>query len=223
MDSALTDLNALLGIGQRVDLPVVLSAPSCTIDGTSIGAPPPTTDAEVVFTLVDGTTEVAEVSDVKGTLSAIHAAGCEREMIGQQVSLKFVDFDVQTIDGRDVTVAVLRMQRGTAERAAQVLSSGNTIPFNLVVGTENPQPLLLLADGETVVDTPVQFLEARCDAHAVAEAKQPFRFVMQVQLGDEVPRPYVVEPPTEMHAEMLATAAAGCAVLDEDGSFAAGD
>lgn len=219
MDSALTDLSALLGIGQRVDLPVALSAPRCTIDGTAIGAPPPTTDAEVAFTLVDGTIEVAEVIDVKGTLSAIHAAGCEREMIRQQISLEFVDFDIQPIDGREVTVAVLRMQRGASDRAAQVLSSGNTIPFNLVVGSDNDQPLLALTADETSIETPVQFLEGRCDAHAVAEAKQPFRFVMQVQLGNEAPRPYVVKPPVEMHEQMLATAAAGCAVLGEDGSL----
>ena len=222
MDSALTELSAVLGIGQRVDLPVGLGTPRCEINGTAVSAPPPVADAEVIFTLIDDTTEVAEVRDPDGTLAAIHAASCEREMISQQFSLEFVDFALQRVDGRNVTVAVLRMQRGAVDGRAQVLSSGNTIPFNLMVGSDNLPPLLLLGTDATVVDAPVQFLEARCDSHAVAEAKQPFRFVMQVQLGDEAPRPYVVVPPAEMHAQMLSTAAAGCAVLGEDGSFDAG-
>ena len=222
MDSALTELSAVLGIGQRVDLPVALVAPICLIDGTTIGTPPPLSDARVVFTLVDGTTELAAVVDTKGALVALHAAGCEREMISQQISLEFVDFARERVDGRDVTVAALQMRRGTADGRALVLSSGNTIPFTLMSGADNPTPLLTLKAGDSLIDLPVQFLEARCDAHAVAEAKQPFRFVMQVQLGDEAPRPYVVEPPADLHAEMLATAAAGCAVLGQDGGFGAG-
>lgn len=219
MDSAPTELSAVLGVGQRVDLPVTLGTPRCKIDGTTLGPPPPAADAQVTFTMIDGSIEVAQVTDTRGTLAALHAAGCEREMIGQQTSLEFVDFAVQRIDGRDVTVATLRMQRGAATGRAQVLSSGNTIPFNLVVGSDNPQQLLLLAADAAVIDAPVQFLEARCDAHAVAEAKQPFRFVMQVQLADEAPRPYVVEPPSDVRAQMLARAAAGCAVLGEDGGL----
>lgn len=222
IDSAPTELSAVLGVGQRVDLPVALGTPRCTIDGTTISPPPPAADAQVAFTMIDGSTEVAQVTDTNGTLAALHAAGCEREMIGKQISLEFVDFALQRIDGRDVTIGVLRMRRGAANGSAQVLSSGNTIPFNLIVGSENSQQLLQLAAGAAVVEAPVQFLEGRCDAHAVAEAKQPFRFVMQVQLADETPRPYVVEPPAEMHAQMLATAAAGCAALDQDGAFDAG-
>lgn len=219
MSSQPSRLDAVLGVGQRVDYPVPLGEATCDIDGTSIGAPPPTDDATVVFTLSDGSSEVAQVVDTDGTLSALHASACEREMIGEQISLSFDDFGREPIDGRDVTIAVLRLQRQATKGAVQVLSSGNTIPFNLNFGIAEGAPLLFLPADQTVAELPVQFLEARCDAHAVAEAKQPFRFVMQVQLGDEAPRPYVVQPPSEMHAEMLATAAEGCAVLGEDGAL----
>ncbi len=220
MDSEPTTFDAVIGSGQRVDLPVALGTPACQIDGTTIGAPPPVDDSAVVFTLTDGTTEVAQVLDPDGTLSSLHETECERAMIGEQISLEFVNFAVQRLEGRDVTVAALRLRRQAAQGTVQVLSSGNTIPFSLIVGAGNESPLLALGAEAAVVETTVQFFEARCDAHAVAEAKQPFRFVMQVQLGDEPPRPYVVEPPPDLHVEMLAVAAAGCAVLGEDGSVA---
>lgn len=219
MSSELTESDAVIGAGQRVDLPVGLGPPSCQIDGTAIGASPTTDAATVVFTLTDGSTEVAAVLDADGTLGDLHAEACEREMIAQQISLEFAGFARRAVDGRDVTVAVLQMRRLAAQGDVEVLSSGNTIPFNLLIGDDNAPPLLTLPAGADEAEVPVQFLEARCDAHAVAEAKQPFRFVMQVRLGDEPPRSYVVEPPPEMHAEMLATAAAGCAVLGEDGSL----
>lgn len=219
MNSELAESDAVIGPGQRVDLPVGLGPPSCRIDGTAVGASPDTDAATVVFTLTDGSTEVAAVLDPDGTLGGLHADACEREMIGQQVSLEFADFSLRSIDGRDVTVAVLRMRRLAAPGDVEVQSSGNTIPFNLLIGEGNATPLLALPAAAAEVEVPVQFLEARCDAHAVAEAKQPFRFVMQVSLGGEPPRPYVVEPPPAMHSQMLATAAAGCAVLGEDGSL----
>lgn len=219
MNSESTVSDAVIGVGQRVDLPVDLGTSTCDIDGTVIGAAPSADDATVVLTLADGTTEVARVLDPDGTLGALHADACEREMIGQQISLEFADFSLRSVDGREVTVAVLRLQRTGAQGDVEVLSSGNTIPFNLMIGDDNAPPLLALPATANEVEVPVQFLEARCDAHAVAEAKQPFRFVMQVRLGDEPPRPYVVEPPSAMHSDMLATAAAGCAVLGEDGSL----
>jgi hypothetical protein len=65
----------------------------------------------------------------------------------------------------------------------------------------------------------VRFSEGRCDAHAVAETKQPFRFVLQLDLGDGVDHSYVVQPDPAVQPEMLATVADGCAALDADGAL----
>ncbi|MEQ1700235.1 MAG: hypothetical protein ABMA25_08995, partial [Ilumatobacteraceae bacterium] len=200
--------------------PVLLTPPMCTIDGTDVAPPPPLTDAAVVLTLQDGTTRTAEVVDGNGILAAIHATGCQEQMIVQQAPISFTDLRVETIDDRPITVGVLRVQRGSADRPVSVLTAGGTIPFNLVFPAAPADgPLVTLAAGVAVVDLEVHFAEGRCDAHAVAEAKQPFRFVLQLDLGDGVTRPLVVQPDPSLHAQMLATVAAGCAALGLDGTL----
>lgn len=221
--SPVTERVLTVSPGQRVDLPVPLAPPACTIEGTEVAPPPSLADAQVVFTLQDGTTRTGAVVDPKGILAGIHATGCEREMILQQAPISFVDLRVETIDERPITVGSLRVQRGAATGAVSVLSAGGTIPFLLEFPTapEAPAdgPLVELGADATTVDIEVRFAEGRCDAHAVAEAKQPFRFVFQIDLGDGVARPLAVQPEPSLHADMLATVAAGCAALGLDGTL----
>ncbi|HQZ33003.1 MAG TPA: hypothetical protein PK020_01195 [Ilumatobacteraceae bacterium] len=219
-DSNEATIDAVIGVGQRVDLPVDLAAPHCKIDGRTVGAAPSTDDAEVVFTLADGAIRTADVVDPDGTLDAIFTATCRSAMVAEQITLEFTDVQQSTLDGRAVSIATLRLARRAATGAVTVLSSGNTIPFMLTVPGRAPDaPLVSLAADASVSQAPVQFLEGRCDAHAVAESKQSFRFVMQVRLGDDLVVPFVVEPPTSVQLGMLATAAAGCAALGLDGTL----
>lgn len=219
-NSAETTLDAVIGVGQRVDLPVQPGPAQCQIDGTSIGGPPTVDDAEVVFTLTDGTTRSADVIDVDGTLEALFTSACRTTMVSQQITLEFVDVEQSTLEGRPVSTATLRLRREAAVGDVTVASAGDTIPFRLAFPNQTPgEPLVALAADDSVAEVPVQFLEGRCDAHAVAESKQPFRFVMQVQLSDDLVVPFVVEPPSSVQIDMLATAAAGCVALGLDGTL----
>lgn len=218
--SPLTERVLTISPGQRVDLPVPLASPTCTIDGTAVAPPPSPAEAQVVLTLQDGTTRTAAVVDTKGILTGIHAAGCEEQMILQQAPITFGDLHVETIDDRPITVGALRIERGDATGAITVLSASGTIPFLLVFPTAPAGgPVAELAATATMTEVEVRFAEGRCDAHAVAETKQPFRFVFQIDLGDGVVRPLLVEPDPSLHAQLLATVAAGCAALGLDGTL----
>ena len=220
-DSELRTLDTLIGVGQRIDLPVSVRAPRCRIEGTTVLAPPPTDSARVVLTLADGTTRTAEVTDADGTAIAIHHAGCERRMIESQVVIGFDDVRRDEIDGRPMTVAELTLDRVAATSTVRVVAAGNTIPFTLrFPDLPAASPVLMeLPSGREQSSARVRFSEGRCDAHAVAETKQPFRFVLQLDLGDGVDHSYVVQPDPAVQPEMLATVADGCAALDADGTL----
>lgn len=218
--SPITERVLTISPGQRVDLPVPLAPPVCTIDGTEVASSPSLTDAQVVLTLQDGTTRTAAVVDGKGILAGIHAAGCEREMILQQAKISFTGLRVDMIDDRPITVGVLRVQRGGAIGTISVVAASGTIPFMLEFPTATADgPIVQLAPDAAAAEVEVRFAEGRCDAHAVAEAKQPFRFVFQIDLGDGVTRPLVVQPDPSLHAQLLATVADGCAALGLDGTL----
>ena len=217
MDSEITDIELTIGQGQRVDLPVALQAPRCDIAGLVVQPAPAFDDASVTLTLVDGTTRTAFVSDPKGTALGIYAAGCEREMIEQQVSIDFDQLHEERVDGRPLTVGVLSVRRGLAIGSVSVLSVADTIVFRpSFPGRAASSPLLLLPADQDATEAIIRFDEGRCDAHAVAEAKQAFRFVVQVDLGDGVARSYVALPDPTLQEAMLATVAEGCAALALD-------
>ncbi len=223
LSSPETALDAVVGVGQRVDLPVELGVARCQIDGTAIGRPPATDDAAVVFTLTDGTTRSADVVDADGTLEALFTSDCRSAMVAEQITLEFVDVQQSRLDDRPVSTATLQLSRRAAVGRVTVVSTGNTIPFTLAFpGHAAAEPLVALTTDSSSSEVPVQFLEGRCDAHAVAESKQSFRFAMQVRLGEELVVPYVVEPPKSVQLEMLATVAAGCAALGLDGTLQPG-
>ncbi len=224
-DSEFRAHEILVGAGQRVDLPVSVLAPRCRIDGTSIEMPPAADGARVVLTLADGSTRAAEVTDSDGTAAAIHRAGCERRMIESQVLIGFSDIRRDMVDGRPMTVAELRLDRVDSTSTVRVVTAANTIPFTLRFPDvpEAATAFVELPAGSEHSSARVQFTEGRCDAHAVAETKQPFRFVLQLDLGDGVDRSYVAQPDQDVQPDMLATVAEGCAALGADGTLSPDD
>jgi hypothetical protein len=212
-----------IGDGQRVDLPVPVGAAVCSIDGAATGAAPSVDDARAVLTLADGSTRIAAVNDADGTLTGLFDAACERQMIAEQIIVRFTDVVEADIDGRPVSVGNLTVQRRRSTGIITVVDAGDTIPFRLhfpdaVVGGS----ILQLSAAEQRGSIGVQFLEGRCDAHAVAEAKQPFRFVLQIDLGDGIVRPLAVEPEPVLHEAMLAVVARGCQALGDTGTLSPG-
>lgn len=203
-----------VGAGQRVDFPVPLPAATCTGDGTASSMPDVAT-AIARLTLASGEVREAKVYDTKGVAAALYLRDCERQRVAVAVTLAWTELVRVEVDGRPVTRGLLTVTRGAAGGDIAVLAVGSTITY-LVVPVDEPAagaPLLVLPEGEATVSLPMYFLEGRCDAHALAEAKQPFRFVLQLDLGDGQVHPFILEPPKEAQEAMRATVFDGCVAL----------
>jgi hypothetical protein len=219
LDSGTSTKKVLIGTGQRIDLTAPLGTPNCDITGLTVSSPPPLDDAAVILQLADGSSATVPVSDPKDDLVDLHRALCTDAMIGMQISVRFENIRVEIIDGRPLSVGDLTLERGAVTAPVQITSTGHTIPFTLRFPLMTEGPILELAEGELSASRAVQFTEGRCDAHAVAETKQPFRFVMQVDLGDGVTRGFAVEPDPADHAGLLATQASGCETVGASGGL----
>ena len=66
-----------------------------------------------------------------------------------------------------------------------------------------------------MIEVPIRFTESRCDPHALAEVKQPHKFVAQVDLGDGVLQPFVVVPDQADWIPMRRTADEACVVTGQ--------
>ena len=77
------------------------------------------------------------------------------------------------------------------------------------------EPVIVLAADESVAEVPIRFTESRCDPHALAEVKQPHKFVAQVDLGDGVLQPFIVIPDRADWVPMRLTADEACVVTGQ--------
>ena len=203
-----------VGAGQRVDFPVPLPAATCAGDGAAATMPDIGT-AVARLTLAGGEVREVPVYDTKGVAASVYLRDCERQFMEAAVTLQWTDLARVELDGRPVTAGALTVTRGAARGDVSVLQIGGTITY-LVVPVEQPAPgtpLVVLPAGATTASLPVYFEEGRCDAHALAEAKQPFRFVLQIDLGDGTVRPFILEPPPAEQEAMRATVFDGCVAL----------
>ena len=75
----------------------------------------------------------------------------------------------------------------------------NTIPFVFnAVDSDVGEPVVTLAADAAEASAPMRFIESRCDPHALAEIKQPTKFIAQVQLGDGSVHPYIIYPERDL-------------------------
>ena len=203
--------------GQVVDLPVPLADATCGDD--PLGDPPSLDDAVAELVLGDGTVQELPVIDAEGTAARLWRTDCERQWIHSQAPISWTDLHVEDIDGRPVTVATLRVERGDASGDIAVEQLTGTVMFiPQSPGLEWPQ--VLTADRDAL-EIPVTFFEARCDPHAFAETKQPVSFAVHLTLpgdpaadGDEPVDRAIILPPTDAERDqMMTTLRAGCDVL----------
>lgn len=218
-ESAPAERTVTLTPGRTVDLPVPIGRPACSIDGTHV-ADLSARDATAVLTLDDGSTRVVIVDDVDGLLTGIHHATCVEEMVALHARVLFTDLQADAPDGHAAVVGQLRVERGTSTGDVVVHAVAGTIPFSLVAPQAPAEgPLVVLPQGERSAATPVWFVHGRCDAHAVAETKQPFRFVATIELDDGSMHTIVVEPDESVREMMLSTVADRCRSLGLDGAL----
>lgn len=199
--------------GQVIDFPVPFPGANCAGDGT-LATMPSIDDAAVVLSLEDGRQLELPVVDKWRLARKLYLEDCERQMIDSLVGIEWVDLHEQEFEGRPVTAGSLRLTRRAGEGAISVLAVGNTIPYVFDAVDARPgEPVVTLPAGAETAAAPVRFIESRCDPHALAEIKQPTKFVAQVKLGDGSVHPYIVYPERDLWTPMRLTADKACVLL----------
>ena len=116
--------------------------------------------------------------------------------------------------GRNFDIDLLAPAHALEHRPASVAT-----PFGL--GAPPPLDLhelarrydVTLAEGERETSVPIRFIESRCDPHALAEIKQPTKFVAQIELDDGSVHPYIIYPERSLWTPMRLTADKACVAL----------
>jgi hypothetical protein len=196
--------------GQVIDYPVPFPGATCVGDGTR-ATMPSIDDAKVVLLLDSGETVDVPVVDKWHLARKLYENDCEKQMIDAQVTIEWVDLHEGEFEGRPVTVGELRLTRKAGEGEYTILEVSNTVPFAFdAINSDPGEPVVTLAADADQVSVPVQFIESRCDPHALAEIKQPTKFVAQVLLGDGSEHPYIIYPERSYWTPMRLTADKAC-------------
>ena len=206
----MTERDSVFVGGPVVDYPVPFPGATCVGDGTR-ATMPTLDDAKVVLLLDSGETVDVPVVDKWHLARKLYEEDCEKQMIDAQVAIEWVDLHEGEFEGRPVTVGELRLSRRAGEGEYTILSVSNTVPFVFdAIDSDPSEPVVTLAAGAAEASVPIQFIESRCDPHALAEIKQPTKFIAQVQLGDGSVHPYIIYPERAYWTPMRLTADKAC-------------
>ncbi len=215
MSTDTVERSLAIGSGQTVDLPLPLTPASC-IDPDKPESMPDVSTAVAVLGIASGEERRVPMYDRDGVLTRIYQKSCRQQWLDRQLLVEWTTFAVADFEGRPVVTAELHIERRAFTGAIRIVSVGGTIPFNPEF--DNGALPITVDVGVAEATTPMRFTEARCDAHAVAETKQPFNFLVELEL-DEQAYPFAVLTPDGSHQLMFDTAAAACAALGEDGAL----
>ena len=165
------ELDTLSRPGGAVDLPVPLGAVRCPPPGE----PAPEEGKPVAVRLAVGPDEWVdlEAADPTGLLARLHSSECAVEAVLARVDLAWGEtWTPRATDAGLVTDGTLRVGPVAAGHAATVVGVEGTV---LLTPTPSVSLPVQVGSGE-VVDLPVTMAPARCDAHAVGEAKRGYSF-----------------------------------------------
>ncbi|MEQ1872786.1 MAG: hypothetical protein ABL953_03580 [Ilumatobacteraceae bacterium] len=218
MTTPVSDRANMLIAGDRLDYPVSLAPATCIGDGTIDDMPDPQ-EAHVRVLLADGRELQAPVFDVLHFARRLYLTDCERQFIGTQVAIEWVDLHEAMLDGRPVTEGSLRLTRLAGEGVVTVALIRPTIIFGFEVLDSAGDFVAVLPEDADAVDVPIRFIEGRCDAHASAEVSQPFQFTATLDLGDGVERTFAMPIPKADQIPMRARVEAGCEFLGLTGAL----
>ena len=209
----MTDRDSIVVGGQVIDFPVPFPGATCVGDGTR-ATMPNLDEARVLLVLDSGEQLEVPVVDQWHLARKLYEEDCEKQMIESQVTIEWVGLGEAEFEGRPVTEGELRLTRRAGSGEITVLSVSDTIPFVFrAVDTAIGEPVVTLADDAEQVSVPVRFLESRCDPHALAEIKQPTKFIAQLRLGDGSLHPYIIYPDRDYWTPMRLTADKACVAL----------
>jgi hypothetical protein len=167
--------------GQRFVLPLPYGEVRC--DGEPEAAFP------VVLVVDEGEELRLEVpEEYDGAVARLHARECKAAEVRERVDITFGD--AWAMDGITISGELRLDQRTPGEPVAIDDAVGNVL-FTLLL--EQAHPVLRVTDEAPSARVPVTISADRCDPHAVAEFKQPYRFLAWVTLGDDEPVPIALD------------------------------
>lgn len=201
--------------GQTIDFPVGFPGAVCAGDGL-IDTMPSLDDAVVLLGLGDGSVREVPVIDRWHLARRLYLEDCQRQHVAASVTIEWANLHPEDWEGRPVTAGVLRLTRGTSTDTITIDTISGTVPYSFeTVDTGDGEPVAVLPAGTATIDVPIRFTESRCDPHALAEVKQPHKFIAQVDLGDGVLQPYIVVPDQADWIPMRRTADEACVVTGQ--------
>ena len=210
-----TPRDSTIVAGQIIDFPVAFPGATCVGNGLVDTMPPPE-NAVVLLGLEDGSVREVPVIARWHLARRLYLEDCQRQFIAASVTIVWADLHEEQFEGRPVTAGLLRLTRGAGTGTITIDTISGTIPYSFEpVDTAADEPVIMLGAGDDVGEVPIRFTESRCDPHALAEVKQPHKFVAQVDLGDGVLRPFIVVPDQRDWVPMRRTADEACVVTGQ--------
>jgi hypothetical protein len=204
--------------GQTIDFPVPLVPAMCAGNG-GVSSMPDVSQAYAVLAFDDGASEEVPVYDNQRVLRRLYLKSCERQLIERLVAIRWENVTATQLDGVPISSADLVLERSGAPAGVAIVNVSQTIPYRPTPAEPVDGAVAELKRGDIEVRTPFHFFESRCDAHSLAEVKQPFQFVAMVDLGDGVLRPYTVTPAVEDQPTIRSAGFERCEVLGETGTL----
>ncbi|WP_336031002.1 hypothetical protein [Geodermatophilus sp. FMUSA9-8] len=156
--------------GRVIDLPAPYGDAVC-------GSAAEPAAARLTVVRPDGRGEVLRVPLAAADLARIHADTCAAEAA---LAVAGVAVTGLALDGDAVTGMLALTRGGDDERAVTLTRLDGNVLYD--VAADLPATL---GEGEATRQVSLEFTTARCDPHALAETKQPYLFVVGVQVDGE--------------------------------------
>jgi hypothetical protein len=172
--------------GRRFVLPLPYGEARCDGDAGE-------TDAAMFPTLVvvdDGDQlRVPAVEEYSGAVGRLHASECAAADVRERADVRLGDH--WTRNGEAVMGELVLEQRRPGNSVSLDDARGSVMFTIRLEGDE--APALRVTDDEPMATVPIEISVARCDPHALAEAKRSFIFLTWVAVGDADPVPVEFE------------------------------
>lgn len=172
-----TTADVTIRAGLRNDLRVPFGPSIC---------PPADRPTQVAMTIeADGVTQHGVVEIDPEPVASVNRTECGVLEVAEHADIAFAD-EYTIDDDTDTLYATVVVTRRAGDDPITIDTVRGTVLYRF----EPPQPLAeadvmaTLAPGDSSVDVPVVLLAARCEPHAVADAKKPYDMAIWVTIGN---------------------------------------